>query len=77
MSRVGGIPDFFQGNVNGVMLDRVDPKLVAEAIVWLMEDRERLRKIRTFNHAMAWERFDSRVIAARLEELYRNLESTR
>jgi len=74
-TRVGGIPEAVTDGVEGLLVPPTSPEALADAIATIAGDRE-LRAAMAANAARAGERFDIRVGAARIEQIYRELMGT-
>lgn len=70
---VGGIPDVFSDGVNGILLRDHQPATIAEAIGRLLDDGELCARTGEYNRGEAWKRFESRIVACRMEQLYREV----
>ncbi len=71
---VGGIPDIFIDGENGRML--VAPPQVmdiADVILEFVRDRKMMTSIADNNHRIAWSKYESAIVTARLEKLYNEL----
>jgi glycosyltransferase involved in cell wall biosynthesis len=71
-TRVGGIPEAVTDGVEGLLVAPKSPEALADAIATITGDPE-LRAAMAANAARAGERFDIRVGAGRIEEIYREL----
>jgi glycosyltransferase involved in cell wall biosynthesis len=69
----GGIPDVFRDRVNGILLRDSRPATIAEAVAQLLDDDELRARTGEHNRREAWQKFESRIVARRLEELYREV----
>jgi glycosyltransferase involved in cell wall biosynthesis len=69
-SRVGGIPDVFADNVNGILLDEVTSKSVEGAIGELLNDPSRMNRIANTNRILGWSRFEAGPVSARIAAEY-------
>ncbi len=70
---VGGIPDFFENGRHGVLLENADPEKIADAIVFLLKDRNTYLQIAHHNFNYAQEHFISTVYSNQLENIYTHL----
>jgi glycosyltransferase involved in cell wall biosynthesis len=73
---VGGIPDVFRDGVNGILLRDSRPATIAEAVAQLLDDDELRARTGQHNRREAWQKFESRIVVRRLEELYREVASS-
>ena len=64
---VGGVPDFFENDKMGYMLDSFDPKDFAEKMDLLIQNKQFCRDISLFNHQYAISRFMASSVAAEME----------
>jgi len=69
---VGGIPEAVTDGVEGLLVPPSQPEALADAIATITGDDE-LRARMAAGAAVAGERFDIRVAAARIEQIYREL----
>jgi glycosyltransferase involved in cell wall biosynthesis len=70
---VGGIPDVFVNNLNGILLDNVTPQTVANAITYLLSDISTLMVIAEHNRAKAWNKYESQQVSERIAKDYQSL----
>ncbi len=66
----GGIKDIFLDGVNGVLLNEINQKSIANAIEELINDKSRLEKIRKINTKIAWEKYEASIVTKSLESRY-------
>jgi colanic acid/amylovoran biosynthesis glycosyltransferase len=74
-SRVGGIPDSLADGVSGALVPERDPEALARKLSELIERREAWPEMGRAGQRFVRERFDSRKLNDRLEELYRQVLS--
>ena len=67
---VGGIPDFFVDHKMGVLLEKVEPRYIADVIEMLISSRDSLSEIARYNHVYAKNRFLASVVADNLRAQY-------
>lgn len=72
---VGGIPDFFVDGENGILLPSAAPESIADAIMELTGDREKLESVRTNNRRDAWKKYDARTVTGAIEKIYQRAVS--
>lgn len=71
---VGGVPDFFENEKMGYMIDSFAPKKFAEKIERLMEDKKLCANISVYNYQYAHLRFMASSVAEHLEaEIYNSI----
>lgn len=70
---VGGIPDIFDNNQNGILLKEVSTQAVADAILTLMSNETLMRTIAEQNRNTAWRSFESHVVSDRIAAEYRSI----
>lgn len=75
-TNVGGIPDVFVHRKNGLMLNKPQPKDLADAVLELAGDRQMMALIAENNRQQAWSRYDATIVTAKLEMLYNKLLMT-
>jgi len=68
-SRVGGLPELVEDEVNGRLCGADDPDCFEQALRWCLEDRERLLKMKQASRVRS-ERFDIRKIAEQYEDVF-------
>ena len=71
--RVGGIPDVFVDEENGILLDEISTASVTSALLRLLSDQNTALRIRRRNSEYAWARFGSQTVATRMYAAYRQL----
>ncbi len=71
-TRVGGVPEIIENNVNGYLVETENQGKIAEALLKLLRD-EQLRKCISGNNREKAERYQWDKVAATLEEIYRNI----
>ncbi len=67
---VGGVPELITHDQNGVLVESADATSLAEAVALLLEQPDRRRRLARAARATVAERFSSRAMQRRLEELY-------
>lgn len=67
---VGGIPDIFRHDVNGVLLNGVSVDSVTGALVSLLGDPSKCARIAEHNRQEAWKTFSAPAVTRRIETLY-------
>ncbi len=68
---VGAIPDIVATGENGVLINEITPEAIAAAVGKLCSPAENWQRISDANHAKAWQRYESRAVAAQMLQLYR------
>lgn len=76
-SRVGGIPEYVEDGVTGVLVPPADAPALVDAIVTLLEDRPRLAELGRRGRDRAAALFDVRRTNAALEQLFRETAGLR
>jgi glycosyltransferase involved in cell wall biosynthesis len=71
-TRVGGVPEIIENNVNGYLVETENPQEIAEALLKLLQD-EQLRKYISGNSRKKAEKYRWDKVAATLEEIYQNI----
>jgi glycosyltransferase involved in cell wall biosynthesis len=71
---VGGIPEAVTDGVEGLLVPPGQPEALADAIATITDDDERRARMAAAA-CLAGERFDIRVAATRIEQIYRELMS--
>jgi glycosyltransferase involved in cell wall biosynthesis len=69
-TRVGGIPDVFVDNVNGILLDHVTAKSVAQAIAELLKHPAKMNTMAHTNCTLGWGRFEAGPVSSRIASEY-------
>ncbi|WP_431156534.1 glycosyltransferase family 4 protein [Winogradskyella poriferorum] len=69
---VGGINDFFENEKMGYLMDSLDPKDYANALIRLIENPDRCSQIGEYNHNFAKEHFLASKVVRQLENLLMN-----
>ena len=72
---VGGIPDVFENNMNGILLNNVTSQTVADAIARLLSDTGSMKAIAAHNRDQAWSKYESHQVSERIAKDYRSLVS--
>ena len=69
-TRVSGIPELVDHEVNGLLVEPDDPRALADALVRLHEDRELAARVAAAGRETVQQRFDGDRLASRLAELF-------
>lgn len=72
-TNVGGIPEIFQDNVQGLLAPSGDPAALADRVLSLVVDPELRKRIATAGHTRVSELFDEQTMLLNYERLYREL----
>jgi glycosyltransferase involved in cell wall biosynthesis len=72
-SKVGGIPEVIQNNRNGLLVQPGDPKQLAEAIQFLLDDEKLREKYGEEGRKIVLQHFSQEVIAKKILEIYNEL----
>ncbi len=64
-SNAGGIPDFFENERMGFMLDTLEPEAYADKLLELVSNPEKIREIGEYNRDYSLKRFSASQVAAR------------
>jgi len=70
---VGGIPDIFEHDKNGILLQEVSTRSIVSAMRALLDDLPLRSRIAEYNRQYAWERYEASVITRELESAYKSL----
>lgn len=70
-TKVGGIPDIVMDGINGVFIPLNQPKIAAEIISQLLQDKALLEFMRQKNKDNARRHFDMSVVEEKYEKIYR------
>ena len=76
-TRVGGLPDLVVEGVNGLLVEPRDPAALADALVEVLSDPERARRMGEAGRARRREEFSIEATARRCGELYEELAARR
>jgi len=74
---VGGIKDFFEEGKMGFVTDAEEPGEISEKITILFNDPVKLKEISDYNHQYASEKFASRKVAEKLDDIYLEIAQNR
>jgi glycosyltransferase involved in cell wall biosynthesis len=74
-SRVGGIPDLIEQDVNGLLVRPGDVKELADALEKLLNDKRLARKMGREGRKRIKEQFSAHVMVQSIEKVYRELLS--
>lgn len=69
-SEAGGIPEVIHTPENGIVLKEISADTIANAMRQLLANPSQVAQIGAENEAMAWRRFESRMVTGRIEALY-------
>lgn len=72
---VGGIPEFVNDGVNGIIVPPSDESALAGAILELSDDRSRLTELGTNGKQTIIEKFSAHVMVKKIESLYKSVLS--
>lgn len=72
-TRVGGVPDVVEGNKTGILVDYGNPKQLAEAIISLMGDESKARRMGRAGRERVREHFTWPKVVDQLEDVYKNV----
>jgi glycosyltransferase involved in cell wall biosynthesis len=67
---VGGVPEVVEDGVTGTLLHGRDPKLLSDAILQLLSDRDRRERLGKAGYDKYQRHFTSRAMVSKYEELY-------
>lgn len=70
---VGSIPDIVENNVNGIILDDIEPETIADAICQFMNDTSFLERIQRNNISKAWSQYESFHVSQKIKNVYTRL----
>jgi len=66
---VGAIPEFFDSDKMGALIEGTDPKAFAKAVTALYAAPDRLREIARFNRSYAWDHSRPPLVVERLDRI--------
>jgi glycosyltransferase involved in cell wall biosynthesis len=72
-ARVGGVPDIFEENVEGILFDPTNPESIRTAVVRTLEDPARAGTMAESAKNKALERYRPAIIAARHIDVYKDV----
>lgn len=72
-SRAGGIAEFVHAPDNGILLDKINPDSIADALARVIDDAAYIAKVSANNQTIAKHQFEARVVTQQLENLYREI----
>lgn len=72
-TRVGGIPEVIIHNQTGLLVPPADGEALSRAILELLEDREKARRLGENGRRLIEEKFSLEIMLERMEALYRDL----
>lgn len=70
---IGGMPDMIEHKNNGYLANQFDTEDLANGIAWILEDKERMVKLREQSRQKAVENFSQEIQANRYLSLYNSL----
>ena len=72
-SRTGGIAEFVHAPDNGILLDKISPDSIADALFRIIDDASYIAEVSANNQTIARRQFEANVVTQRLESLYREI----
>ncbi len=72
---VGGIPDIISDGENGVLLENHTSNAVEKGIEAMLENKVKLKRIGILNKKIAWEKYGSNIVIAKIEKIYEQISS--
>jgi glycosyltransferase involved in cell wall biosynthesis len=72
-TNVGGIPTMIQDHRNGIIVPPKDPKRLAQAIQYLLDNQTTRKKFGKEGRRVVVEQFSSEAVAKRLVQMYRDI----
>ncbi|MCK4649367.1 glycosyltransferase family 4 protein [bacterium] len=72
-TNVGGIPELVKDNETGLLVPPADSKALARAILELLEDREKAKRLGKNGRRLIEKKFSQETMIERIEDLYREL----
>jgi glycosyltransferase involved in cell wall biosynthesis len=69
-TRVGGIPDIIEDDVNGILLNYPTASQIAAALKRLLNDRKFCNIIQDNNRRKAWEHYEAKTVTGIIENIY-------
>ncbi len=76
-SRVGGVPDLIQHDVDGLMFQPEKPEQIREALTRLLRDADLRDRIARAGNQTAWNRFHPKIVAEKHLEIYQEVLAAR
>lgn len=76
-SRVGGVPDLIQHEVDGLMFDPGKPEQIRESLTRLLRDTDLRTRIARSGNQTAWNRFHPKIVAQKHLEIYQEVLTAR
>lgn len=70
---VGGIPDIFTDIENGILLTNHSPSEIEKSIEKMLKNKIERRKTGLLNKKVAWENFESKIMTAKIEKIYKQV----
>lgn len=67
---VGGVPDIVEDGVNGIVLDNVDTRSIAEALLRLVRDRDMRAAMGRVNRDEAWRKYEAGQVTSNIAGEY-------
>jgi glycosyltransferase involved in cell wall biosynthesis len=72
-TRVGGVPEVVAEGVNGVLVPAKDPRALAQGIISLLKDPDRVKAMGEAGRRIAEEKFHVDIMVNKIEKLYQEL----
>ncbi|MBL8049949.1 MAG: glycosyltransferase [Anaerolineales bacterium] len=72
-SRVGGVPEMIQEDINGKLIEPADPQTLAAVCLEMLKDPQRLRQMGNAGRKIAEEKFNIKTQVQQLQNLYLRL----
>lgn len=76
-SRVGGIPSIIEDGINGFLVSPKDSNDLKNKLFTLIQNRALMKKIGSTNKKIAWEKYESRLITGKIENIYSSMLAER
>jgi len=67
---VGGVPDIFTNDENGILLDYLSTENIAAAIVRLLSEEDFCNQVKQTNRRKAWENFEANIVTQRIQAVF-------
>lgn len=69
-TKIGGIPEIVSNGISGILVPPEDPDAIAKAIIGLLNDKERAKRMGAKGREIYNQQFTSELMVKRIEEIY-------